>query len=72
MSPDREITGKELNACAQAASKRAVERAKALRIPYTVQEGRSIVKHHSDGTKEVIGTLDKAFVRPEKKRYRVA
>jgi hypothetical protein len=72
MSPDREITSKELDSCAKAASKRAVERAKALRIPYTVQEGKRIVEHRPDGSTVVIETLDKAFVRADKKRYRVA
>lgn len=72
MSPDKEISSKELDSCARAASKRAVERAKALRIPYTVQEGKQIVEHRPDGSKVVVETLDKAFVRPEKKRYRVA
>ena len=72
MSPDKEISSKDLEACAKAASKRAVERAKALRIPYTVQEGRNIVEHRSDGTKVVVERLEKAFVRTAKKHYRVA
>lgn len=66
------ISSKDLEKCAQAASKRAVERAKALRIPYTVQEGRKIVEHQPDGSKRIIGILVKAFVKPSARRFKVA
>ena len=69
---NKEPTAKDLNVIAKAASRRAVERAKAMRIPYTVQEGKNIVEHLPDGSKRVIGTLDKAFVRPSQKTYKVA
>lgn len=65
------ITSKDLEKCAKAASKKAVERAKALRIPYTVQEGKKIVEHQPDGSIQVIGMLEKAYVRPKKKHYRM-
>ncbi len=72
MDKNREISSKALQACATAASKRAVERAEARKIPYTVQEGRNIVQRNADGTKTVLETLPKAYVKPALKRYRVA
>jgi len=72
MSPDREITSEELKECASAASKEAVQRAKANGIAYTAQRGRDIVQHRADGTTKVVGKLPKAYVKPAAKRYRVA
>ncbi len=46
-----EISTEELIACAKAASKEAEERAKVLKIPYTVQEGKSIVRYNPGGRK---------------------
>ncbi len=71
MSPDREITSEELSTCATAASKEAVKRAKEAGIAYTAQQGRKIIQFRPDGSKKVITTLSKAFVRPDVKRYRV-
>jgi len=61
-----------LQQCALQASIEAQERAKALKIPYTVQEGKSIVRRNPDGSKEVIGILPKAYTKPVKKTYRIA
>ena len=72
MSPDKEISSKDLDACAKEASRQAVQSAQANKVPYTVQEGRNIVQHQTDGTKKVVGTLPKAYVRPLSKSYRVA
>ena len=72
MSKKINISSKELNACAKAASTQAVRDARANKVGYTVQEGRSIVRHKSDGTKKVIGTLPKAYVKSPVKSYRVA
>ncbi|MFA6714395.1 MAG: hypothetical protein WCS27_03410 [Victivallaceae bacterium] len=66
------ISSKELAVCAEAASRRAVERAQAQKIPYTVQEGRKIVKHFPNGNKEVTHTLPKAYVKTDSKRFRVS
>jgi hypothetical protein len=66
------ISSKDLKKCAKAASKRAVERAQARKIPYTVQKGRNIVEHRADGSTKVVGILSKAFVKPAAKLYRVA
>ncbi len=65
------ITSRELAACAQAASKRAVERAQAKQIPYTVQEGRNIVKHAADGSTIIVQTLPKAYVKPTSKHFKI-
>ncbi len=66
------ISSKALSTCARKASTKAVKRAKASKVAYTVQEGRSIVRHNPDGTKSVVGKLPKARVKPTAKRYRVA
>ena len=67
-----EISTEELQQCALQASTEAQARAKALKIPYTVQKGKSIVRRNPDGSKEVVGKLPKAYVRPKQKCYRVA
>ena len=67
-----QISSKELAICAKAASTRAVKRAQAQKIPYTVQEGRNIVKHAADGSKKVTHTLPKAYVKTNSKRFHVA
>jgi hypothetical protein len=72
MSKKTNISSKALSACAKAASTQAVRTAKANNVGYTVQKGRSIVRHNADGTTETVGTLPKAYVKPAAKRYRVA
>ena len=66
------LTTNELQKCAHLASKQAVERAVAKQIPYTVQEGKSIVRHIPDGTTEIIQTLPKAYVKLNNKRFKIA
>ncbi len=66
-----DITTDELAVQAKKASKRAIERAKALEVPYTVQEGKRIIKYHPDGTKEVIDVLPKAYFQPKKMDYKL-
>jgi hypothetical protein len=66
------ISSKDLIACAEAASKRAVERAQAMNIPYTVQEGRKIVQHLPDGTTKVVEMLDKAYAVSSEKCFHIA
>jgi hypothetical protein len=65
------ITTKELEECARLASKRAVDRAKAQKIPYTVQEGKKIVRHTEDGTTTVIQTLPKAYIKINSKHFKI-
>jgi len=72
MSKKTNISSKALSACAKSASVQAVKNARANKVSYTVQEGKSIVRHRSDGSKEVVGTLPKAYVKSTAKRYRVA
>lgn len=71
MSPDREISSKELETCAKAASRKAVRIAQEKKVPYTVQDGLKIVQHRADGTKKVVGALSKAYVRPSVKSYHI-
>lgn len=66
-----DITTEELARYAKKASKRAIERAKALRVPYTVQEGRRIVKHYPDGRKEVLDVLPRAYVKAPKENLKI-
>ena len=72
MRKKKTISSEELQVCAKAASQRAVERAVAMKIPYTVQQGRNIVEHRPDGTTEIVGTLPKAYVKPTVRNYHVA
>ena len=72
MSKRINISSKALSTHARNASTKAVESAKASNVAYTVQEGRSIVRHKPDGTKSVVGTLPKSRVKATAKRYRVA
>jgi hypothetical protein len=72
MGKKTKITSKDLRDCAKAASTQAVRNAKASNVPYTVQEGRRIVQHQSDGSKTVVGQLNKAYAKPAGKRYKVA
>ena len=71
MKKKETISREELQVCARAASKRAVQRAEAMKIPYTVQRGRSIVEHFPDGTTKIVGRLPKAYVKPAVSRYHV-
>jgi hypothetical protein len=71
MDSDIEISSEELIECARVASQKAIESAKTNGVPYTVQEGRNIVKHSPDGTTTVLDTLPKAYVRPKTKYYRI-
>ena len=67
-----EISSKKLAECAKAASKRAVEHAQVQGIPFAVQEGKKIVLYHADGHKELLETLPSAYIKPAKKRYKIA
>ena len=72
MTKKLDISAETLAECARTASKKAIRAAQENHVNYTVQEGRSIVEHKSDGTKQTIGHLDKAYARPSVKRYRIA
>lgn len=67
-----DISSKDLAGHAKAASHRAVERAKAQGISVVSQEGCQIIVSHADGTKDVLQTMPKAFVTPEKRRYKIS
>ena len=66
-----DITTEELAIQAKKASKRAIERATALKVPYTVQEGRRLVKCHPDGRKEVLDVLPRAYVKAPKQSLKL-
>ena len=53
------------------ASRKAVQKTRDSGGAITFQSGRSIVKQHADGHKEILGVLDKAYIKPSKKRYSV-
>lgn len=71
MSKKTTISRQALTKCAKDASTHAVTTARASKVGYTVQEGRSIVKHKSDGTSTVVGTLAKAYSRSTERSYRI-
>jgi len=63
---------KSLKKSARSASTLAVKQARANKVSYTVQSGKSIVQHRPDGTTKVVETLSKAYVKSSAKRYKVA
>lgn len=72
MTEKREVSNKDLNRYARAASRAAARKARKMNVPYAVQEGKNIIKIFPDGRKEVVGQVEKAFVRIPKKRYSMA
>ncbi len=72
MTERREVSNKDLSKHAKAASRAAVRRACEMKVPFAVQEGKKIVKIFPDGHKEIVGQVEKAFVRIPKKRYSMA
>ena len=66
-----EISSKALAACAQDASKKAVQKAFALGIAVARQRGTKIVRQYPDGRTEVVGHSQKASVKPSRRRYRI-
>jgi len=70
--PKGKSSTEELKRFAKAASCDAIRKAVQSNVPYAVQEGRKIVKFYPDGRKEVVGQVDKAFVRISKKTYKMA
>ncbi len=72
MPQKEKLTSKQLSKYAKAASAKAIDEARAKGIPFAVQEGKNIVKVFPNGHKEVVGHLDKAFIRVSKKRYAMA
>lgn len=67
-----EISSKELATYAKAASKRAVERARALGIAVVSREGENVVKRHPNGHVEQLGTFPHAYSKLPRKRYKLS
>jgi len=66
-----DITTEELAIQAKKASKRAIEKAKALGIPYTVQEGKRIITKNPDGSEDIIKILPRAYCVAPKKKLKI-
>jgi len=53
------------------ATKQAVQKTKKSGGAITFQSGRSIIKQYADGHEEILDVLDKAYIKPSKKRYSI-
>lgn len=69
MSRSHEMSRDDLRRHAKQASRSAIRKAAQKDVPFAVQQGKRIIKVFPDGHKEVVGHLDKAFVRISKKTY---
>ena len=67
-----EITKKQLIQCAHKAGANAIKKTRAAGGAITFQAGKKIIKEYSDGTQEVLAILDRAYVKPHKKRYKLS
>ena len=67
----REITKKNLIKSAKIATTKAVKKTRQAGGALTYQSGKKIIKKHSDGHEEVLEILEKAYVKPAKKSYKI-
>lgn len=65
------ISSKELEQTAKDASNQAIKEAFALGIPITIQEGNKLIKVFPNGKKEVLKTIDEAFVKLNKNHFKL-
>jgi hypothetical protein len=65
------MTTKDLDRSAKKASKKAVADAFSKGFPITVQQGKRIVKIFPDGREETITNLERAYIKSEKKIFKV-
>ena len=66
-----EITKENLIKSAQKATTKAVKKTRKAGGSLTYQSGKRIIKKHSDGHEEVLEVLEKAYVKPQKMRYKI-
>jgi hypothetical protein len=68
MSSD--ISKKDLIKIAHKATVEAINKTRQAGGAITYQSGKSIVKQYPNGEKEIIEVLDRAYIKPLKKRYK--
>ncbi len=56
---------------AHRATAKAVEKTRQAGGAITYQSGKRIIKQHANGHEEVLEVLDRAYVKPLKKRYKI-
>ena len=66
------ISKKNLIKSARKATAKAVQRTRQAGGAITYQTGRKIIKKFADGHEEVLEVLDRAYVKPQKKRYKLS
>ncbi len=66
-----EITKENLIKSAHQATAKAVNKTRQAGGAITYQSGKKIIKKHADGREEVLEVLDRAYVKPLKKRYKI-
>lgn len=65
------ISKESLIKSAHKATAKAVKRTRQAGGAITYQTGKRIIKKFADGREEVLEVLDRAYVKPLKKRYKI-
>ena len=65
------MTGEEIAKAFKAASRAAVRDAYARGLSVTFKRGKRIVRRSPDGSEEIVMELDKAYVRPTQRIYKL-
>lgn len=56
---------------ARKATTKAVNKTRQAGGAITYQSGKKIIKKHADGREEVLEVLDRAYIKPSKKSYKI-
>jgi hypothetical protein len=56
---------------ARKATIKAVNKTRQAGGAITYQSGKKIIKKHADGREEVLEVLDRAYIKPSKKSYKI-
>ena len=69
----RSVISKEnLIKSAHKATAKAVKKTRQAGGAITYQSGKKIIKQYADGHEEVLEVLDRAYIKPLKKRYKLS
>lgn len=66
-----DISKESLIKSAHKATEEALKKIRQAGGSITYQSGKKIIKQYADGHKEVLKVLDRAYVKPLKKRYKI-
>lgn len=65
------IPKKSLIESVRKATTEAVKKTRQFGCAITYQSGKKIIKKYPDGREEILDILDRAYVRPSKKSYKI-